>query len=63
VERKETAMVESSAVMRRTRMSALPESEGGTEGLTAEDTEGEEGGRRKVELQGVGLPEFMERRG
>jgi len=51
VERKETAMVVSSAVMRRTRMRALPESEGLEEGLTTEDTESTEERKRHNELR------------
>ncbi len=51
VERKETAMVVSRAVIRRTRMRALPESEGLEEGLTTEDTEHTEERKRHNELR------------
>jgi len=50
VERKETVMVASSAVIRRTRMRALPESDGGTEGLTTIERRG----RREKEQPKVG---------
>ena len=46
-------MVASSAVMSRTRMRALPESEGGTEGLTTESTEDTEERIRPNELRQI----------
>jgi hypothetical protein len=59
VERKDTVIVASSAVMRRVRMRAEPESERAAEGLTTEDTERTEvdcrkGERRKTEHMPAG---------
>jgi hypothetical protein len=60
VERKETAMVASSAVIRRVRMRALPEEEG----LTTEDTESTELDIKRLALLCFDLiPGFIARQG
>ena len=63
VERKETAIVESRAVISRTRMRALPEAEDGSRKVETGNKEDKLRMDANRKRSRVGFPDFMERRG